>query len=405
MTQPSLKVILGADALLQPTTGIGSYARNLAINLKKEKSIAELHLFAHGVFLQPSILGEDESDGCESLPTGSSKAPPPVQPHLLSRARSVLSRSAWATHLYQLMVPRLERRQLLRYRDAVFHSPNYILPPFAGRSVVTFHDLSIQRYPEFHPPDRVKLLEQKMEDAARRACHIITDTELVRREVIEHYGAPADTVSAIPLAAGAQFMVRAQRDCESVLKNWGLQYRKFFLFVSTIEPRKNIRRICAAFKDLRQNSEIDYPLIFVGHPGWSSAKEHEDIRELEARGWARYLNYVDARTLPVLYSAASALIFPSIYEGFGLPALEAQQSGTPVVTSRGSAMEEFSANQDVLVNPLEVSEIRGAMETIVAHRGEVAEPKLESPLPCASMTWRQTAAATSNIYSRVLGSS
>ena len=330
MPEPQPRVVLGADPLFQPFTGIGNYTRNLASNLLALQLVQELTLYANGAVLRgdtftslidtPAVLssGEDGTRSGAKWVGG------------LVRARTYFASKEWAVKAYQSLMPMIDRARLYPYQGGVFHSPNYLLPPFSGPTVATFHDLSIQRYPEFHPAARVQLLDKRMGEAAKSASHIVTDSIVVREEIIEYFGIDAARVTAIPLAAGEQFKPRTEEACRAVLQQLGLAYKRIFLFTSTIEPRKNLLRICAAYTALREAGKTDWPIIFVGGAGWQSEAEHQAIQALVNRGWAQYLGFVNANTLPVLYSAAGALVFPSVYEGFGLPALEAQQSGTRV---------------------------------------------------------------------------
>ena len=394
-----VKVILGADPLLQPSTGIGTYTRSLINHLQQEAMVEELKLFANGIFLKnsPSVLGEEQdSSGFDPNQQGS------PEPYLggLSAARALLAKNPLAVKLFNAASPVVEHVRLRNYQDYLFHSPNYLLPRFSGPTVVTIHDLSIQRYPQFHPPERVGFLDAKIAEAAQGATHIITDSIGVREEVIQYFGVDAARVTAIPLAAGDQFQPRTEDACRQVLQPLGLSHKRFFLFTSTIEPRKNLLRICAAYTAVREAGKTDWPIVFVGGPGWQSEAEHQAIQALVSRGWAQYLGFVDASVLPALYSAAGALVFPSIYEGFGLPALEAQQSGTRVITSRGSAMAEFSSEHDLLVDPLEVASLIEAMETVV----ERVLADAGRPLQCAGsgLSWQKTARLTAEVYKKVL---
>jgi alpha-1,3-rhamnosyl/mannosyltransferase len=208
-------------------------------------------------------------------------------------------------------------------------------------------------------------------------------------------------VTAIPLAAGEQFKPRAKEDCRAVLEALKIRYKQFFFFASTIEPRKNLLRICAAYKALREAGKTDWPIIFVGGAGWESEAEHQEIQSLVQRGWAQYLGFVDAATLPILYSAAGALVFPSIYEGFGLPALEAQQSGTRVITSRGTAMAEFASEHDLLVDPLEVDSLIEGMASAVESKLAADGRALESH--GSGLSWQNTARLTAEVYQQALG--
>ena len=174
-------------------------------------------------------------------------------------------------------MPLFDRARLHPYRDAVFHSPNYLLPAFAGPTVVTIHDLSIQQYPQYHPAERVRFLDACINDAAVGATHVITDSTCVRIEILEHFAIDHDRVTAIPLAAGEEFRPRTEEDCRAVLQALKIRYKKFFFFASTIEPRKNLLRICAAYRALREKGKTDWPVIFAGGAGWKNDAEHEEI--------------------------------------------------------------------------------------------------------------------------------
>ena len=395
-------VIVGADPLLQSATGIGNYTRNLVKYLKSESLTADLKLFANGIFLSDGASSDFEpwEANLSSLSDGQNSDDRSQFAELLLTLRSRLSQNRIALKLFNKVVPLIEQSRLRPFRDYIFHSPNYLLPRFSGPTVVTIHDLSIQRYPEYHPSTRVEFLGAKIAQAAQSATHIITDSISVREEVIEYFGLDAARVTAIPLAAAEQFQPRTEDACRPVLQPLGLTYKRFFLFTSTIEPRKNLLRICAAYTAVREAGKTDWPIVFVGGPGWQSEAEHQAIQALVSRGWAQYLGFVDASVLPALYSAAGALVFPSVYEGFGLPALEAQQSGTRVITSRGSAMAEFSSEHDVLVDPLEVDSLIEAMETVV----ERVLVDAGRPLQCAGsgLSWQKTARLTAEVYQKVL---
>ena len=395
-----MRVVLGADPLFQPATGIGNYTRNLASNLLALQLVDELTLYANGALIPGDRLASLIDSSVESA-AGQRSHPTSANTGGLSKLRGYLASQRWALRAYKTLMPFVDRVRLHPYRDAVFHSPNYLLPAFAGPTVVTIHDLSIQRYPQYHPAERVRFLNARIKDAAAIATHIITDSASVRAEILEHFGIDEAHVTAIPLAAGEQFKPRSEEDCRAVLEALKIRYKQFFFFASTIEPRKNLLRICAAYKALRAAGKTDWPIIFVGGAGWESEAEHQEIQSLVQRGWAQYLGFVDAATLPILYSAAGALVFPSIYEGFGLPALEAQQSGTRVITSRGSAMAEFASEQDLLVEPLEVDSLiegmASAMELALAGDGLALDSH------GSGLSWQNTARLTADVYQKALG--
>ena len=392
-----MRVVLGADPLFQPSTGIGNYTRNLARNLLALQLLEELILYANGAVLRAESMASLIDSSIESTSWKENNL------GLLSKLRGYLASREWALRAYQTLTPVVDRVRLHRYQGAVFHSPNYLLPAFDGPTVVTIHDLSIQRYPEYHPAERVRLLDARINDAAATATHIITDSTCMRREIVEHFGIDDARVTAIPLAAGEQFRPRTAENCWPVLEALKIGYKQFFLFASTIEPRKNLLRICAAYRALREAGHTDWPIVFVGAEGWKSEAEHAEIQSLVQRGWAQYLGFVDAATLPILYSAAGALVFPSIYEGFGLPALEAQQSGTRVITSRGSAMAEFSSECDLLVEPLQVESLIEGMMRVVELESASDGRALRGN--GSGLSWQNTARLTADVYKKVVGAS
>jgi len=401
MTESDVRVVLGADPFFQPATGIGNYTRHLVSNLLALQLVDELTMYANGAVLRGERLASLIDASLRSNPQQHSHPSSANIGGLLSTLRGYLASQQWALRAYQSIMPLVDRAQLHPYRDAVFHSPNYLLPVFSGPTVVTIHDLSIQRYPQYHPAERVRFLDARISDAAATATHIITDSTCVRGEIVEYFGIDESRVTAIPLAAGEQFRPRAEDDCHALLQALKIRYKQFFFFAGTIEPRKNLLRICAAYRALREAGKTDWPIIFVGGAGWQSDAEHREIQSLVQRGWAQYLGFVDSATLPILYSAAGALVFPSIYEGFGLPALEAQQSGTRVITSRGSAMAEFSSQHDLLIDPLEVDSLIEGMASAAGL--ESVEASRDPLCDWSRLSWQNTARLTADVYKKVLG--
>jgi alpha-1,3-rhamnosyl/mannosyltransferase len=291
----------------------------------------------------------------------------------------------------------LAGRRLRKYQDRyLYHSPNFGLPPFDGPTVATVHDLSVLKFPEFHRRQTVELCERGINDAVNRGAHIITDSRVVQAEIQKEFVLPSERISAIHLAPDPRCQPRTEAQCSHLLRTLNLEYRSFFLSVGTIEPRKNLLRLLGAFRRGRSEGHFDWPLVVVGASGWKNDKEHEALQELCRDGRAIYLKYVPDDTLHVLYSAASALVYPSIYEGFGLPVAEALASGCPVITSAGTAMEEFAAGKATLVNPLDEDSIMHAL------RDRARQPALTQPAAMLyTRTWRDVAIATAAVYDRV----
>ncbi len=376
-----MKVILGCDPLLAPLTGIGHYTKQLGAGLLRSNQIEALELFAHGKFYGHELLIESD-------------APAPVEPKqvkskIWSALRGNLARSNAAVSLYSKLMPIIEKRALQNKGEYVFHSPNFLLPNHGGKRIVTIHDLSTVVHPEFHPSSRVKLVNNAIEQSVKYADHIITDSEFIKRQLCEIFALSPGKVTPIHLGVSDQYFPRNQSQCTSVLKKYGLAYKQFLLFVSTIEPRKNLLRLLQAFQLYRESNNGGGPLVLIGGPGWNNDEEHKKIRELEAKGWVKYLGYVKQSDIPFLYAASKGVVFPSLYEGFGLPVAEALQSGTSVVTSENSSMSEFSGEETYQVNPYDVESIKNGIVALV-HNQNLPKPVI--------FDWKSSVKSTIAVY-------
>lgn len=337
-----------------PLTGIGHYTRNLGLLLEQDSRVDSLLLFAHGKFFSNELL--------KQAATSNSNAPP--RQSILSHVRSSLSSSTSMVSLYQQIMPFAERWRLRHHKDAIFHSPNFLMPAFSGKTVVTIHDLSTLIFPDFHPQARVNFVNKTITSACQKADLIVTDSEFVRNEVIQRYKLEPERIVSQHLGAQEHFKPRTSEQCANSLIKNNLAYKEFFLFVSTLEPRKNLLRILQAYKQYRQECPDGYPLLLVGGSGWQQTSFKDLLVELMDKGWVQSLGYVSDQHLAILFSAARALLFPSIYEGFGLPVLEAMQSGTAVLTSENSSMSEITESAGILVNPLNVEDIAAGIHTL-----------------------------------------
>ena len=246
----------------------------------------------------------------------------------------------------------------------------------------------------------VVLCEGGIHSAVEGKAHVITDSFHVRDELVNDFGVESSRVSTVHLAPDPRCRPRHESECRHALDALGLSHKAFFLSVGTIEPRKNLLRVFEAFRAGRRASHFDWPLIVVGASGWKSSREHEMLDELIKDGSARYLDYVTDDTLLTLYASAGALVFPSLYEGFGLPALEAAACGCPVITSERSAMAEFAPQQTLFVNPEDVSSISGALRAI-PFSTEFGSG-CDTGTHAAARTWVDVARETSEVYQAAL---
>ena len=332
-----MKVILSVEAVRFPLTGVGRYSYELARGLTSVpvEDLSELRFFSGFRFMS-------------SLPEPSAHA------NVSHGFRRFVQSSRVLTRAYQWGAPLLRALALGGKREHIYHSPNFFLPPFRGAKIATFHDLSAFKWPQCYDPVKLRFLQQELRKTLESADALITDSEYTRRELAEFSGWPLAKIHAVPLAAAPGFFPREPGEVTSALKRYGLAFKAYSLYVGTIEPRKNLIRLLDAYSRLPLSIRKRWPLVLVGYRGWRSEEIHERIRGAEAEGWAKYLGYVPEPDLPLLFAGARLFAFPSHYEGFGLPVLEAMSSGVPVVCSNSSSLPEVVGSAALMSDPDDV---------------------------------------------------
>ena len=388
-----MKLIFAVDAVFPPLTGIGRYAWELASGLARSAGAAQVRYFLHGRFVPNPTLAPITAPAAAN---GSSAAP---HIPLTARLRAALALSPPVVKLYGAITPSLYRWRLRHDADALFHSPNYFLPPFDGPALSTVHDLSTLLYPEFHPAARVAFMNTELPKTLRRATHLITVSEFIRQQIIAQLHWPTDKVTSIALGVDARFQPHTEQDTQAVLSHYGLEHGRYTLCVATMEPRKNIARLITAHQALPEALRRQFPLVLAGSQGWNSEALHQRITSLKGPT-LRYLNFVPQEHLYALYAGARLFAFPSIYEGFGLPVLESMASGVPVLMSNAASLPEVGGAAAWQVDPLEVDAIREGLAHCLqddAWRARAVPAGLQI---AAEHTWERCFAQTQALYRR-----
>ncbi len=390
-------VIIGGAPLLGKLTGIGHYTRQLASALDEYELLSDLRLMGDFSFLDVGLLNQLKVDSYFLDEINRSEMEWKVLVHSIREsARSFGSRSYVATKTYSSITNWVTEKRLRKYAQShLFHSPNFVLPNYDGPKVVTIHDLSVIKHPEFHRKQMVEICERGIMKGISEGAHILTDSYLVQEELKKEFGVSDDRISTVHLAPDAGCRPRGELECRSQLERLGIAYRHFYLCVGTIEPRKNLLRLFDAFRIGRQEGIFDWPLVVVGARGWKSDDEHRALQKLCDDGLAIFPEYVGDSLLRVLYSAAGCLVFPSVYEGFGLPVIEAMSSGCPVIASHGTAVSEFADDQVSFFDPLDIDMLKCNLQA-----------RYETPLPKKSISkgryrsWYDVAVETRATYSK-----
>ena len=378
-----MKVILSVEPVRFPLTGIGRYAYELAKGMQASQQIEELKLFSGTRFFPGLPEPANTSGGTHGF-------------------KQLVQKSSLAMEAYRLLMPLVRKRSLKGHDDFIYHGPNFFLPPFPGRKIATFHDLSPFKWAECFDPVKVKYLQQELHKTLANADALITDSEYTRQELAEFASWPLEKIHAIPLAAGPEFRPRTEDEVRTTLERHGLTYQGYSLFVGTIEPRKNIIRLLDAYEMLPKAIRQKWPLILTGYGGWKSDDIHARIKDAERQGWAKYLGFLPAEELPLLYSGARLFVFPSLYEGFGLPVLEAMQSGVPVVCSDRASLPEVAGDAALLKDP---DDLEGLAEAflLVLDSDEYRERLiLTANQQTKQFTWQRCTTEAISVYQQLI---
>lgn len=298
---------------------------------------------------------------------------------------------------------RLERRalavELARHRLDVFHSPDFIPPaPATARRVITVHDLSFLYFPEILTAESRRYYADQIGWAVNVADHIIADSYATRDDVIKLLGVAPGRITTIHLAADEVFSAGYDvAEIGRTVAEYGID-EGYILFVGTLEPRKNLGMLLRAYHRLRQERGVKVPLVLVGSKGWLYEEIFDEIVSLGLGDSVRHLSDVSDVKLAHLYRAAGVLAFPSYYEGFGLPALEAMLGGCPVVCAGRGSLPEVVGSAAIQLDPDDVDGWVAAIESVLGDSVLADRMRAEGLAQAQKFSWLKTAEATMAVY-------
>ena len=283
----------------------------------------------------------------------------------------------------------------------VFHATNHMFPfrLRRARSVLTIHDVTVLLFPEWHPPARRALLGRALGPAAGRADRIVAPSHHTRMDILKLLPVEPERVVVVPEGIDPAFEPRPEAEVAARLAPLGLRKGEYLLFLGTIEPRKNLTRLLQAAE--AAGPEIGQLVLAGGH-GWSDAAIRAAIARLGRAGGVRALGYVPDGLRPPLLAGARAFVYPSLYEGFGLPPLEAMACGTPVLTSNVSALPEVLGDAALYVDPTDVSALAAALTRLWRDDALRADLRARGLAHVSQFSWDRTARLTLDVYRRVL---
>jgi glycosyltransferase involved in cell wall biosynthesis len=379
-----MRVLVNGVSTLRAKTGVGHTTANL------HRALCDVATNGDTFWLYPGRTIAQAADRLVGRPGGGARS------GAGSRLKASVKEAAKAAY-------RLHLRAAARWGGFdLYHEPNFVPVRTHLPTVVTVHDLSVVLHPEWHPADRVAFHTKHFEAGLRQADHVVVVSESVRRELIAELGFPATRVTAVLNGIGDAFRPQPPDVVAAARARLGLPGR-YFLAVGTIEPRKNLLTLLRAYCDLPATLREACPLLLAGGWGWKSEPERVFFEsDAKAKG-VRHLGYVADADLPGLYAGATALVYPSFYEGFGLPPVEMLATGGGVLASTAAAVREVVGGHARLIDPHDLAGWRDALREVAADPAALDDTSRGGVAHARRFTWAAAADRTLGVYRSVLG--
>ena len=370
-----MRVALDGFPLSAPKTGVGHYTFELARTLAEISPDDTFELISPFPFTD-TVVTELQQTSLPNL--------------ILNNPTSSTFRRRW----WAIGLPLFLRQ----HSFDVFHGTNYEVPLWnRKRNVLTIHDLSLQLHPQFHEAKLVRRGRRRLPLMIRSAALIIAVSESMKREICEHLKVKPERVVVTREAPRKTFRPLAASETLAIRQRLGIE-RNFILTVGTIEPRKNLLTLARAFDRILRTTALTPQLVIAGGKGWLMEDFYSFIKSSGIEDHIRLIGYTSDYDLRALYSSCRVCVYPSLYEGFGLPPLEAMACGAPLITSQIPAITETVGHSALLVDPLNVEELASSIVNLWNDEGELNRLSQAGIQRAAQFTWEQTAKQTLEAY-------
>jgi glycosyltransferase involved in cell wall biosynthesis len=285
----------------------------------------------------------------------------------------------------------------------LFHSPDFVLPPVRrARAALTIHDLSFLRYPECFSPPLLRYLLNAVPRSIERADLVLADSENTRDDLIELLGVAQEQIRVVYAGVEPAFTPRPEAEVAAARRRYGIR-RPYILGLGTLQPRKNFVRLIEAYRLLRQERGIPHQLVIGGGRGWLYEPIIEAVESHGLQDDVLLIGFVDDGDLPALYTGAELFAFPSLYEGFGIPVLEAMACGTPVVAAAASSIPEVAGEAALLAPPTDVGALAEALWRALDDAALRETLRARGFEQCRRFTWRASAQRLLACYGELAG--
>lgn len=379
-----MKVSVNAVPMAGLLTGIARHLRNLYMEMEKIDDIEVVYLLRNQI--HKSMPAMADTTKWQHRTDQLRKLPPPV----------LFGLRALEWYKYEYGLNKVAAKPGARID--LHHETGFTPAKFTkGPCVFSMYDLVLRRFKKTQPAERVMLFEYFISKRLVHADHILASCEFVRQEIIEEFKINPNKVSAVPLAADPVFSPSRPGRVKDVRRALGLP-NDYLLFVSALEPRKNIDLLVKAL----EVANTDISLVLVGWQGWGEKPWLEKVNNKGLKNRFFFTGHLPDRDLKAVYSGATALIYPSIYEGFGLPILEAMACRCPVVCSNAASMPEVAGDAAILIDPFDADDLARAIDLIV-HDPLVRHDLIEKGQQhAARFTWQKTAQKTVDVFKKAI---
>jgi glycosyltransferase involved in cell wall biosynthesis len=388
-----MRIIFNSLSALKPKTGVGHYAAHLLAGLREVLAGGAVYSFPRGWLKKAARFGQTvvANRAAAAGPT-TARTTPVVWPRGLARQTGRLLRTlgrgcfqggfTWACR---------------RHQFDLYHEPNFIPWATDVPTVVTLHDLSVIRYPQWHPADRVEYHERHFRRGLEQSAHCLTVSEFSRRELIRLMGVAPERVTAVHNGIGDQYCPLPPEEVAVTRQKFGLP-ADYLLHVGTIEPRKNLLTLLQAYASLPPELRERHPLLLVGGWGWNAGAVREFLHEKGAAAGVRHIGYLPAEDLPAVYNGAQALVYPSYYEGFGLPPLEMMACGGAVLSSTAESLREVLPAGGCFIDPGDLDGWREALQRVLTDEDWRSSLRAGAEEFARQYSWTRCATETLAVY-------
>ena len=375
-----MRIILNTSILLAQRAGIGTYVAELAAALQRLQTL-QLVFF----------------DGREI--------------HATLNYNSSNTRTRWAARLRNIPGAYTIRHQLTqrnfdravkKSQPDIYHDPSLWPLQFSGPTVMTVHDLTHIDFAWTQPRMRVREIERKLPYALERVARVLVDSQFIANQLQQHYSVSPNKIVIAPLAPVTHCEPRRETQITATLTKLGLRYRSYFLFIGTLEPRKNLLLALRAHAQLPNSIRKRFPLIIAGGAGWHSRDTERALAAASTSGDARKLGYLERDELADVLAGAKLFIFPSLYEGFGIPVLEAMASGVPVISSDTACLPEVGGDAARYFNPSDHAGLTALMTELIEDETECERLVAAGVDRVKLFSWDKCAAITAEAYRAAL---